>query len=166
MAFTVSASMLASIKAQDGSITTSEARQHWIIMGVSLLALTGLLGVQTLVLTHRVAGPARKIAEALRRLIRGEYSEFVTLRRSDYLQDLGSALNSLTRTLHDRDHAIGDAVRLVEEAIAHAPPEMTPLQTMDRLKNALALLKAARAPEPPPSSPALPAVPAPAPANP
>lgn len=158
LALSVAVAMLVTQKVEVGSASEGDAQRHWIITGLSLLSLTALLGVQNILTTHRVAGPARKIAAALLNLQHGVYTQFVTLRKTDYLQDLASALNGLARTLTDRDTAVRQATVELANAQAIIVGGGSPAELAPHLSRAVSLLDAARSPDPPASSALIPAV--------
>ena len=51
-----------------------------------IILLTIFFGLVTILFSHRVTGPAYRLTKSMRRLMEGDYSFRVTLRKRDYLQ--------------------------------------------------------------------------------
>ena len=54
-----------------------------------------VVGVLSILLSHRIAGPLYRIERTLDKIIQGEDTEFITLRKGDELQDLAGRINEL-----------------------------------------------------------------------
>lgn len=74
-----------------------KAKAAFAIFG-SILAYCIAIAILGIYITHRVAGPAYKIAKVLKLARRGDYST-VTLRKTDWLKGLASAFNELIESL-------------------------------------------------------------------
>lgn len=71
-----------------------------------MILLTIFLGLVTVLLSHRVAGPAYRLTQSLERILKGDYGFEVRLRRKDYLQGMASQLNLLIVHLRDREEKL------------------------------------------------------------
>ncbi|MCA8943208.1 MAG: hypothetical protein KDB80_11665 [Planctomycetes bacterium] len=75
----------------------SERRAHWIswILGGGLFVgvVVAVLLYQALHLSHRIAGPAYRIRHDLRRVMAGDRSHRISLRRGDWLDDVAHESN-------------------------------------------------------------------------
>lgn len=68
-------------------------------MALFMAIFSALMGVILVRMTHKVAGPAFGLERAVRRLADGDYHTPINVRKGDYLQNLGGALNDLRDTL-------------------------------------------------------------------
>ncbi len=75
-----------------------------LLVGIAILVVVSLL------LTHRIAGPAFVLERALRAMLRRDYSARIHLRRRDYLKPLAASVEELRVEL-ERRREILDAVR-------------------------------------------------------
>ncbi len=66
---------------------------------IGLFAVSFLTGVHAAFTAHRVAGPAYRFEKMLEAMIRGDYSQRVTIRTKDELKDIETLLNRLSGTL-------------------------------------------------------------------
>lgn len=64
-------------------------------MGVFILLFCVLMGTFSIVIAHRVAGAAYRIEKSLDRMIEGDFSGTINLRRGDYLTRIAERLNCL-----------------------------------------------------------------------
>ncbi len=82
------------------AVETFEHIRWW---GFGLVALTGLLSLTSFIvglrLSHRLAGPLRRLDKYLELLLAGNYSERVSLRESDEFRDIADKLNVLADRL-------------------------------------------------------------------
>jgi signal transduction histidine kinase len=70
-----------------------------LVLFLRLLILTPLVILTGLVVSNRVAGPIYHINKYLKRVIAGDYSTCLRLRKKDELQDLAMEINSLVDKL-------------------------------------------------------------------
>lgn len=61
----------------------------------AVMAVAVLIGFQSVIMTHRMLGPAYRVKIALNALRAGQLSHRVVLRRHDQLKDLAEAFNQL-----------------------------------------------------------------------
>ncbi len=84
--------------------------------------------VLTLLLTHRVAGPAFVIGRALRTMQDGEYDVRLSLRDNDFLTSLAGDVNKLAQRLGEqhtkRDELLADLERCIIEGDTNAAREL------------------------------------------
>lgn len=85
-------------------------------MTVFIVLFCLLMGVLSVAMTHRVAGAAYRLERCVDRMLEGEYSQNLTLRRNDYLQTLAERLSRLQQRLLRQRTETDEAARLVEEA--------------------------------------------------
>lgn len=71
---------------------------HTRVWPAILFVLAGAF-VYTIVLSHRIAGPAYRINATLKKMIDGEYPAAVTLRQGDYLGETAELLQALSKKL-------------------------------------------------------------------
>ena len=70
-----------------------------VIFGVGIVMFTFVVTAITVVISHRIYGPAYAIRKHLAALARGEYDYRTHLRKGDEFKDLAQDLNSLSETL-------------------------------------------------------------------
>ena len=58
------------------------------------------LGIQQ---SHRIVGPMNRIKQTLEAIGKGEFSQRITLRQGDALEDLAKAINRMAESLSQRD---------------------------------------------------------------
>ena len=80
--------------------------------------LISVLTVGALLLTHRWAGAAFVLRNALDAMRRGDYSSRLKLRRTDYLKDVAARLSSLRDDLVRDREALQEGLDRVEAALA------------------------------------------------
>lgn len=74
------------------------------VLFLRLIFLSPLVILIGLVLSNRIAGPIYRIHKFVKKVHAGDYSEKITLREKDELQDLAAAMNSFVAKLaSDRD---------------------------------------------------------------
>ncbi len=98
------------------SMTAEETRAMFLQANVTyfLIAATGL-GLVTVYLTHRIAGPVYVVEEALRAMTRGELNQRLALRPNDSMKSLAAAARALRDHLRSVDE---QRQRLIKEASA------------------------------------------------
>lgn len=78
--------------------------------GLFVILLTLFMGLYTILLSHRVAGPAYRICRCLKQMIGGSYDFTVTLRRKDYLKDVAADVNLLLTDLRKRQGKVREGL--------------------------------------------------------
>lgn len=86
-----------------------------------MLLLIGA-AVYAIVHSHRVAGPAYRLRNALRHLQTRDYDHYVQLRSKDFLKDLAEQVNLLNQAMKAKDLVVAEAVLRLDEAAREAPP--------------------------------------------
>lgn len=86
--------------------------------GLFVVLLTIFMGLYTILLSHRVAGPAYRITKCLQRMCEGAYDFSVTLRKKDYLKDVAASLNVLLSDLRKRQARTREALEAARVAKA------------------------------------------------
>ncbi len=131
------------------------------VNGLFVVLLTLFMGLYTILLSHRVAGPAYRITRCVQRMIEGAYDFTVTLRKKDYLKDVAADLNLLLVDLRKRQARVRealDAARTAKAKIAQGAGAGELGADLDRacagLEEALrkAEAPAAKGPSPPPAA--------------
>lgn len=98
------------------------------LTGVLILMFVVIMGINSIIHSHRIAGPAYNIRRTVDSLVRGEAGVRVKLRDRDYLQDLAESVNALADRLAGREkdlhEAASELVRMSEdEALPEAARE-------------------------------------------
>ena len=88
-------STMLSVDKHDAFSSTMAYGYAAIMLGISCT----LLFLLCLFFSHRIAGPARRLAGALDRMARGDLCVKVTLRDTDLLNELAAAVNAANRDL-------------------------------------------------------------------
>ncbi|MBK8980379.1 MAG: hypothetical protein IPM29_31140 [Planctomycetes bacterium] len=86
-----------------GPSSESLRRMSYLVTGVYFVLVfvaSALVGVMS---THRIAGPARVIEQAVRGMRQHDYSLRLTLRRRDHLKSLAAELAALRQDLREAD---------------------------------------------------------------
>jgi len=121
-------------------LSPGEARDVFLRANAIYFALgAAILGVVSLLLTHRVAGPAYVMERAVHGMRKGDYSRRLNLRRRDYLKDLAAAIEALRaetvekqetrkKKLSDLKSCLGEgdtaaATELVKQLLADEEPK-------------------------------------------
>lgn len=86
--------------------------------GLFVVLLTLFMGLYTILLSHRVAGPAYRISRCVQRMMEGAYDFTVTLRKKDYLKDVASDLNVLLADLRKRQAKVREGLEAARMAKA------------------------------------------------
>jgi methyl-accepting chemotaxis protein len=76
----------------------NDLRNMAIMGGISLIILA-MVGVRSIMLTHRTAGAAYKIAQSMEKIASGDFDVTLRLRRDDNLCGLEDPFNSMAKTL-------------------------------------------------------------------
>lgn len=92
--------------ANPDSITTVQLSKLLQYNAVFVILLTIFLGLITVLLSHRVAGPAYRLVLSMRRILGGDYNFKVKLRKKDYLQDVAAQMNDLIDDLRMREEKL------------------------------------------------------------
>lgn len=79
---------------------------------ISILMVMALIGVYSIILSHRIAGPLYRFERTLQGIGQGDLSQRIQLRRYDELKDFGDQLN---QTLDALEANLRRAHRAVEE---------------------------------------------------
>ncbi len=129
--------------------------------GLFVILLTLFMGLYTILLSHRVAGPAYRITRCVQRMCEGAYDFTVTLRKKDYLKDVAADLNVLLADLRKRQARVREgleAARMAKAKAAQGAGNADMVADLDRACAALdeALRKveapAEKGPVPPPAA--------------
>ncbi|MEK7866847.1 MAG: hypothetical protein AAB434_09215 [Planctomycetota bacterium] len=129
--------------------------------GLFVVLLTLFMGLYTILLSHRVAGPAYRISRCVQRMCEGAYDFTVTLRKKDYLKDVATDMNVLLADLRKRQAKVRDgleAARIAKAKSAQGGGSADLVADLDRACAALeeALRKAEapadKGPSPPPAA--------------
>ncbi len=78
----------------------------------------GILTLLTILLTHRFAGPAFVMKEAIDGMLAGDYGKRLSLRKKDYLKDLAGPLDQLRHTWVRHEEASRQTLESLESALA------------------------------------------------
>lgn len=89
-----------------------------IANGIYFVLFVSVLTVTSLILTHRWAGPALVIRDALDGMRQGDHTLRLELRRSDYLKGVARRLADLRADLVRDRRAFEEALRSLEGALA------------------------------------------------
>lgn len=108
---------------------TNMAVSTWVVRlmmgtGVFILFFTFLMGTISVVLTHRVAGAVFRINGFIRKVMADDYSDFIKLRKTDYLHNIADSLNELNHKLAERWKRmveIDDKAQRLQALIAQHP---------------------------------------------
>jgi len=71
---------------------------HQRIWPAVLFVLVGIF-LYTLVFSHRIAGPIKRINKAIEMMLRGEYPKNITLRKGDHFQETAKLLERLSQQI-------------------------------------------------------------------
>ncbi len=75
--------------------------------GFFILFLSLLMGCYAVLHSHRVAGPAYRLNQCLKRLVVDDYTFVVALRKGDYMTDVADNMNALILRLRAQQEKIG-----------------------------------------------------------
>ncbi|OHB75730.1 MAG: hypothetical protein A2Z34_06070 [Planctomycetes bacterium RBG_16_59_8] len=90
--------------------------------GAFILLFTLLMGTISVVLTHRVAGAVFRIDGFIKKLIRNDHSDFIKLRKTDYLHNIADSLNELNHMLAVQKEKLQDLSARSREIQADTDP--------------------------------------------
>ena len=118
---------MASMEAIEARNAMLRANLIYFVLGAAVM------GMVALVLTHRLAGPARVLRVAIAGMRHGDFDRRLRLRKRDYLQDLAVELerfrNGLIESQREREHLLAELDRCLRENRADAAREL-----VDRMK--------------------------------
>ena len=83
----------------------------------------GILTLLTILLTHRFAGPAYVMREAIDGMLEGDYGKRLSLRKKDYLKDLAVPLDQLRHTWVRHEENSRQTLENLEGALASGDTE-------------------------------------------
>ena len=110
-----------------------------ILMGIAVLTLA--LGATSIVITHRMVGPAYRLKRMLAAVSDGQIAGLGALRKHDELQDVFEAFQQMTKRLREtRQRDVQEFDAALEKAKAAGLPDeaLGELRTLrDRLARAL-----------------------------
>jgi signal transduction histidine kinase len=86
-----------------------------VLLGALLVALAGAI-----IIARGVARPLELLATATRRIAKGDYRTIPSISRNDEIGELSAALNSMARSIGDRETALKGAVASLEVAHSEA----------------------------------------------
>jgi len=115
--------ILAGASKGDGAVATLLVSQQWWWMLLFYFATMALVFMLVVFHSHRIAGPAHKFAQTLRRIAAAELDQPLRLRKNDFMKEVGEAINEviakesqrvmelrrLHRNLHARAATLRDA---------------------------------------------------------
>ncbi|MHC4959767.1 MAG: hypothetical protein ACYTGN_15500 [Planctomycetota bacterium] len=102
---------------KSGDIPTSAEMRDFLVQATAVyFALaTAIIGILTILVTHRVAGPALVIMRAVQGMRRGEFDHRLKLRKSDYLKKLAAEVDGLRSDVKARNESVSALVACVQE---------------------------------------------------
>ncbi len=95
-------------------------------MGVFILLFCVLMGTLSVALAHRVAGAAYRLEKALDRLIEGDFSESIALRKGDYLTQIAERLTKVQEQLRRNRKEAEEIVRVLTLLRSRTPASDQP----------------------------------------
>ena len=128
----------------DNSILKVEKTSQFFFMTyiwvgiVVALAMTWVGMVVFIVLSHRIAGPLHHVETHLQKMLRGDVSTRVQLRKKDQLGVLADVTNELTQELDQKWQALRKDIYLLSQ---HPPASPQAQEALARLKKAADSLK-------------------------
>lgn len=90
-----------------------------------ILFLSLLMGCYAVMHSHKVAGPAYRIRQSLKRLNADDYGFAVRLREGDYLQEIAVQMNELILRLKERQARVDrtrEELAALRKSLAAGPP--------------------------------------------
>ena len=108
--------------------------------GFFILFLSLLMGCYAVLHSHRVAGPAYRLNECLKRLVVDDYTFVVSLRKGDYMTELAGNMNALIVRLRAQQENSGkgrEALNAVVKALGDG--SVAKEELAKRIEAALAL---------------------------
>ena len=108
------------------------------------IAMVGILvGLHTIFLSHRIAGPIYRIEQVIRMMAAGDYSQRISLRRTDRWHEFAEAINALGEHLDQRRSDSLVVFRQAQEILEKAQEAPAPEEVRNRLTQALRVLQQA-----------------------
>lgn len=135
---------------QELSATVPPEKQAWLAGQILELhyrlwpgvAVVGfLVGLHTIFSSHRVAGPLYRIDRVLKAMATGDYSQRVTLRRTDRWHEVGETVNALREHLDQHRSDTLVALRQARAILEKSQGESSPEEVRKLLEQALQGLK-------------------------
>jgi methyl-accepting chemotaxis protein len=83
---------------------------------IFIILLTVYMALHTIMLSHRIAGPAYRLCQSIKRLRTGDYDFAVVLRKKDHLKNVADNLNELIVSLKRRNENAKAALEQVVKA--------------------------------------------------
>jgi nitrogen fixation/metabolism regulation signal transduction histidine kinase len=77
------------------------------IFGAGIFIIIIQIALMTIFFSHKIAGPLYRLEKACHSLIEGNYTEKVTLRKGDEMQNLAGLFNETIKLTNDRLKALG-----------------------------------------------------------
>lgn len=100
----------------------NDLRNMAIMGGISLIILA-MVAVRSIMLTHRTAGAAHKIAQSMEKIAAGDFDVTLRLRRDDNLLGLEDPFNSMAKALlRYADEDYRSLTRIATEIEEHGNP--------------------------------------------
>jgi len=94
------------------------------VIAVYLAVSAGIFAILAISLTHRFVGPGFVLTRAVNAIMKGDYSQRLTLRTRDYLKDLAESISLLRDRLVERQQVVADLERCLEENDISAAKEL------------------------------------------
>ncbi|HUK66420.1 MAG TPA: hypothetical protein VLV17_06290 [Anaeromyxobacteraceae bacterium] len=104
-----------------GALLANEDRTSLYWMCAGLVALALLLLVLSLIVTHRIAGPALALARACRAVRKGALSRPRSLRKGDLLHGLSREIGAMFLALREREEGERDRLREAVQLLESDP---------------------------------------------
>jgi nitrogen fixation/metabolism regulation signal transduction histidine kinase len=79
------------------------------IFGVGILLIIIQIALLTVFFSHKLAGPLYRLEKACHNVIEGDYTEKITLRKGDEMQNLAGLFNEVIHATNERIRSIRDA---------------------------------------------------------
>ena len=109
------ASLVKSIKSYVRDFSTNQKYRKALlssllwIFGVGIFLIIIQIALLTVFFSHKLAGPLYRFEKACHSVIQGNYTERVTLRKGDEMQNLAGLFNELVSVTGDRMRALREA---------------------------------------------------------
>ncbi len=112
----------------------------WTYTGISLVIAIVVFLLACIYYSHRVAGPAYKLANCLKDIGDGDLRIRVKLRSSDYLKDVAYAVNGVTLKFNNTLSSIQESVQSMKQGAGHDNAEEL-LRHCEAIEQALEVYK-------------------------
>lgn len=129
------------------SVTYGRAELAFILKAdaIFIILVTMVLAIYLLLLSHRIAGPAYRLEKSLDRMIQGDLSFTVALRKNDYLKHVANRFNDLITVLKNKQgnlQTVAKDTKILKELIQknHIPQEA--IEIITRIDNTVSALLA------------------------